>query len=118
MKRNFKTGLTAVAAGFALASPGAWAATSFVAEQLYRDGSTTTGAAAPIHVVPIAAVLGGYVPEARNADGSVTHQQYTDAMERRWNGLPKNSAGDVPAHRADAAMQSYAVRPGLWTPNY
>ena len=34
---------------------------------------------------------------APNPDGTITAQQYSDGMSRRWDALPKNQQGNLPA---------------------
>ena len=122
MKRSFPRGTAVLALGIAMFSSGALAGVNEPDQFRERSSSGAawpiqggSEAAAPAQAMP---ARGGLKASERvgmntNADGTITHDEYTAEMERRWNGLDKNASGELPAERA--ATGSAAP---LSVPNY
>jgi hypothetical protein len=111
MKRIFPRGTAVLAAGIAMFS-GAVMAGANEPDQ-FSERSSSSGSAWPIQGAPEAAApaqakrapsrlkASDRVGMNTNSDGTITHDDYTAEMERRWNGLDKNASGELPAERAD-----------------
>jgi hypothetical protein len=119
MKRTSIAGFVTIAASLAFLSTGAWAGLVYASEPL-RDGSSTSGASSPVQVAPGPVSLSAAERQgiSANVDGSVTHAQYTEAMERRWYGLAKNSSGNVPALPANDVDYERRAPPLMTVPNF
>ena len=120
MTRLLKTSLAMTATSLAFISTGAWAGLVFASEP-YRDARATSGSSLPVEATTGSTTL--TAAERRsifaNPDGTVSHEQYRAAMERRWDMLAKDSSGNVPVPTAIEDDGDKQPAPSLmWVPNF
>jgi hypothetical protein len=108
----FRKALAAAVAGAAVVSVSAYSSPDVHGVQDAGNSSALTNARTTVDVpatltADVPATLTADVPATlsaderlfirTNSDGTITAEQYSDGMSRRWNALMKNRSGDLPA---------------------